>query len=142
MLTCRGYRRRRLPPDGAERTGAAGRGDGADGRVLMTGWGRVVGADDWGRTGRADDWGRTGRADGRAAAGRLTDCGLDGRTTDGWTVGFGARWTMPADGADDLDGRGFGWADGGLTEGWPGRTPPGAMPGRVVVGGRTGGRAS
>ena len=133
MLTCRGYRRRRLPPDGAERTGAAGRGDGADGRVLMTGWGRVVGA---------DDWGRTGRADGRAAAGRLTDCGLDGRTTDGWTVGFGARWTMPADGADDLDGRGFGWADGGLTEGWPGRTPPGATPGRVVVGGRTGGRAS
>ena len=133
MLTCRGYRRRRLPPDGAERTGAAGRGDGADGRVLMTGWGRVVGA---------DDWGRTGRADGRAAAGRLTDCGLDGRTTDGWTVGFGARWTMPTDGADDLDGRGFGWADGGLTEGWPGRTPPGAMPGRVVVGGRTGGRAS
>ena len=133
MLTCRGYRRRRLPPDGAERTGAAGRGDGADGRVLMTGWGRVVGA---------DDWGRTGRADGFAAAGRLTDCGLDGRTTDGWTVGFGARWTMPADGADDLDGRGFGWADGGLTEGWPGRTPPGATPGRVVVGGRTGGRAS
>ena len=142
MLTCRGYRRRRLPPDGAERTGAAGRGDGADGRVLMTGWGRVVGADDWGRTGRADDWGRTGRADGRAAAGRLTDCGLDGRTTDGWTVGFGARWTMPADGADDLDGRGFGWVDGGLTEGWPGRTPPGATPGRVVAGGRTGGRAS
>ena len=133
MLTCRGYRRRRLPPDGAERTGDAGRGDGADGRVLMTGWGRVVGA---------DDWGRTGRADGFAAAGRLTDCGLDGRTTDGWTVGFGARWTMPADGADDLDGRGFGWADGGLTEGWPGRTPPGATPGRVVVGGRTGGRAS
>ena len=133
MLTCRGYRRRRLPPDGAERTGAAGRGDGADGRVLMTGWGRVVGA---------DDWGRTGRADGFAAAGRLTGCGLDGRTTDGWTVGFGARWTMPADGADDLDGRGFGWVDGGLTEGWPGRTPPGATPGRVVVGGRTGGRAS
>ena len=122
-----------MPPDGAERTGAAGRGDGADGRVLMTGWGRVVGA---------DDWGRTGRADGRAAAGRLTDCGLDGRTTDGWTVGFGARWTMPADGADDLDGRGFGWVDGGLTEGWPGRTPPGATPGRIVVGGRTGGRAS
>ena len=133
MLTCRGYRRRRLPPDGAERTGAAGRGDGADGRVLMTGWGR---------TGRADDWGRTGRADGFAAAGRLTDCGLDGRTTDGWTVGFGARWTMPAEGADDLDGRGFGWADGGLTEGWPGRTPPGATLGRGVVGGRTGGRAS